>query len=424
MAAYSVGEVKSLPKKLEVPDAVVEITRRLEDNGFETWTVGGAVRDALLGEYRSDWDLATAARPDAVRKLFRPSYPIGLQFGTVGVRGSDDYVYEVTTFRRDIETDGRHAVVEYADELEDDLARRDFTVNAIAYHATQREFRDPFSGWNDLNAGLLRCVGDPATRFAEDYLRVLRGLRFAGRFHFDIEEGTWEALIAAVPKLPRLSGERVREETLKVMASPLPSPSLDLYRKSGAVGVTYPGLDHIEEAAWHRLLRSIDALPSRRLRLRLTMFFAPIGGGIEEMMTRLRFSNAEIRDVSALRNAIRIPLPRPGDIVTARYWLRAVDPARARDALRLHAAEAVGRDAGPAERAELAEQTRLILNVIRRSDPVVVGDLAIDGNDLKQLGLQPGPEFARILETCLDMVIEDPELNTRAKLIETVREWL
>ena len=105
MAACYVVEVKDRPEKLEIPEAVAEITRRLEQNGFETWTVGGAVRDALLGEYRSDWDLATAARPDAVRTLFRPSYPIGLQFGTVGVRGSDDYVYEVTTFRRDIETD-------------------------------------------------------------------------------------------------------------------------------------------------------------------------------------------------------------------------------------------------------------------------------------------------------------------------------
>jgi hypothetical protein len=188
--------------------------------------------------------------------------------------------------------------------------------------------------------------------------------------------------------------------------------------------VTFPGLENIDETAWHRLLRSIDALPSWRLRLRLTMLFAPVGDGIESMMTRLRFSNAEIRDVLALRAAIELPLPHPGDVITARYWLRAVDPGRARDTLRLHFAEAVGSDGGPSERAELAEQARLILNVIRRGDPVAVGNLAIDGNDLKQLGLQPGPEFARILETCLDMVIEDPDLNQRAKLIETVREWL
>lgn len=424
MAAYYVVEVKALPKKLDVPEAVAEITRRLEDNGFETWTVGGAVRDALLGEYRSDWDLATAARPDAVRKLFRPSYPIGLQFGTVGVRGSDDYVYEVTTFRRDIETDGRHAVVEYADDLDDDLARRDFTINAIAYHATQHEFRDPFSGRDDLNARLLRCVGDPVTRFAEDYLRVLRGLRFAGRFQLEIDERTWKALIAAVPRLPKLSGERVREELLKVLASPVPSASLALYRKSGALGVAFPGLETVEDAAWRRLLRAVDALPSRRVRLRLTMLFAPIGDGIESMMTRLRFSNAEIRDVVALRAAIEVPLPVAGDVVSARNWLRAVQPARARDTLRLHAADAMGRDASPSERAELAEWARLVLNVIRRGHPVTLGDLAIDGNDLKELGLQPGPEFARILETCLDIVIEDPELNQRGKLIETVREWL
>ncbi len=418
------GEVKVLPRKLEVPEAVVEITRRLEGDGYETWAVGGAVRDALLGEYRSDWDIATAARPDTVRGLFRPSYPIGLQFGTVGVRGSDDYVYEVTTFRRDIETDGRHAVVEYADELDDDLARRDFTINAIAYHAINHEFRDPFSGWKDLNARLLRCVGDPATRFAEDYLRVLRGLRFAGRFELEIEARTWESLIAAVPSLPKLSGERVREELLKVLASPVPSPSLALYRTSGAVGVTFPGLDAAEAVDWHRLLRAVDALPSRRVRLRLTMLFAPIGDEIASMMTRLRFSNAEIRDVVALRSAIAVPLPVAGDVVSARDWLRRVEPTRARDTLRLHAADAMGREADRSERADLAERARLVRGVIRRGDPVTIGDLAIDGNDLQELGLQPGPDFARILETCLDMVIEDPDVNQHAKLIETVREWL
>ncbi len=417
-------EVKGLPPKLEVPEAVAEITRRLEQNGFETWTVGGAVRDALLGEYRSDWDLATAARPDHVRRLFRPSYPIGLQFGTVGVRGSDDYVYEVTTFRRDIETDGRHAVVEYADDLDDDLARRDFTINAIAYHATRHEFHDPFSGWDDLNARLLRCVGDPATRFAEDCLRVLRGLRFAGRFQLEIDEKTWGALTAAVPRLPRLSGERIREELLKVLASPLPSRSLALYRTSGALAVTFPGLLVLEDAAWQRLLRAVDAIPSRRIRLRLAMLFAPIGDGVGNMMTRLRFSNAEIHYVTALTTALMAPLPVADDVVSARGWLRLVQSARARDTLRLHAADLVSRGAGPSERAELAERARLILSVIRRGDAVTIGDLAIDGNDLKELGLQPGPEFARILETCLDIVVEDPGLNERSKLIETVREWL
>ncbi len=241
--------MKRLHGKLDVPDAVAAIAKRLEDQGYETWAVGGAVRDALLGGSRGDWDLATAARPETVLELFRPSYPVGMQFGTVGVRGIDGKLYEITTFRRDIETDGRHAVVEYADRLDEDLARRDFTINAIAYHPLHHEFHDPMGGWEDLQCRVLRCVGEPATRFAEDYLRVLRGLRFAGRYELEIDPATWDALVAAAPNLPRLSGERVREEILKVLAGPVPSRSLELYRRSGAVVVLIPEFaDH----RWHR----------------------------------------------------------------------------------------------------------------------------------------------------------------------------
>ena len=414
-------ELKDLPEKLEVPEAVSDIARRLEEHGFATWTVGGAVRDALLLEYRSDWDLATSAPPDTVRKLFRPSYPIGLQFGTVGVRGSDGRMYEVTTFRRDIETDGRHAVVEYADNIDDDLARRDFTVNAIAYQPLRHEFLDPFSGWGDLQKKTLRCVGDPSRRFAEDYLRVLRGLRFAGRFGFEIEPGTWEALNEAVPLLPRLSGERIREELLKVLTLPVASASLALYRESGALAVLFLELPSLDADAWSQLLGTVDSLPPYRSGLRLAEFFSSAGSRIEGMMTRLRFSSAEIRGTVALSRAMEQSLPEAEDVVAARRWLRVVQPEWARGVLRLHAARASGRGASRSDRNRLAAQVRLLLNVIRRGDPVTIGDLAIDGNDLKGIGLRPGPEFARILDECLDAVIEDPRLNQREVLLDMVR---
>ncbi len=393
-----------------------EIARRLEAGGYETWAVGGAIRDALLGEFRSDWDLATAARPETVRKLFRPSYPIGVQFGTVGVRGADGRVYEVTTFRRDIETDGRHAVVEYAESLDEDLARRDFTINAIAYHPLREEFHDPFDGWSDLRRQTLRCVGEPSLRFAEDYLRVLRGLRFAGRYRLAIEPATWEALKAAVPKLDRLSAERVREELLKTLAAPAASPGLALYHESGALRVVAPEL--IGAEAWDETCRTVDELSARRLRLRLAVLLSPAGDEVEALMTRLRFSNAEIRDVVALRQVLDLPLPAAGDLVWARRWLRRVGPERGRDALRLHHARARARRLDAGARAKLAAQTRRVLEVRRRGDPVTLGDLAIDGNDLKDLGLTPGPEFARILEACLDEVLVDPSLNQRERLLE------
>ncbi len=411
-------------EKLEVPRAVREIADRLEKRGFETWAVGGAVRDALLGVYRSDWDLATAARPDTVRKLFRPSYPIGIQFGTVGVRGSDGRVYEITTFRRDIATDGRHAVVEYAERVDDDLARRDFTINAVAYHPLRHEVYDPFAGREDLQRRVLRCVGQPEQRFAEDYLRVLRGLRFAGRYGLEIEAATWTALKEAVARLPQLSGERVREELLKTLAGPGASCGLTLYQESGALAVLLPELAELGESRWTEVVSTIDSLPPARFRLRLAALFAPAGEGIQGLMIRLRFANVEIRDVVALAGAVAVPLPEGDDPVAGRRWLHDIRAAGARDTLRLQFARARARRLVSAERAKLAARARLLLQLGRRGEAVQIADLAIDGNDLKALGLRPGPDFGRILERCLEAVIEDPKLNTRERLIELVREQL
>ena len=404
-----------------MPEAANEIVRRLEEHGFETWAVGGAVRDALLIGSRADWDLATAARPDTVRKLFRPSYPIGIQFGTIGVRGSDGYVYEVTTFRRDLETDGRHAVVEYADTLDEDLGRRDFTINAIAYHPLHHELHDPYDGRGDLDRRILRCVGDPTLRFSEDYLRVLRGLRFAGRYDLEIENATWTALQAAVPNLPRLSGERVREELLKVLAAPSPAPSLELYRKSGALQRVFGEIAGLDDTEWSSLIRAIDRIPVEQTGLRLALLFQPAGPEIEAMMSRTRFSNAEVREVVGLSEALAQPLPEPGDAVAARGWLREVTPDRATGALLLHSAHLEASEPGAAARTRLAEQAQIIGAVRDRGDPVTLGDLAIDGNDLNDLGIQPGPEIGSTLEACLSAVIEDPGLNKRATLLDYVR---
>ncbi len=407
---------------LDVPAAVVEITRRLEERGYATWAVGGAVRDALLGSSRTDWDLATAATPETVRKLFRPSYPIGLRFGTVGVRGRDGLVYEVTTFRRDIETDGRHAVVEYADTLDEDLSRRDFTINAIAYHPLRHEIHDPFDGRSDLQRRLLRCVGDPARRFAEDYLRVLRGLRFAGRYGLEVETATWTALTTAVPGTSRLSGERVREELIKVLEAPGAPAALELYRRSGLLAELFPELDRLDNEEWGRRLRAIADLPRDPVRLRLALLFEPLGETAEETLSRLRFSNAEVRDVTELGAALREPLPPPDDVKAGRRWLRAVTPEWAEDALRLQAALAEGWDAEEDERRRLEAQAARVREILERGDPVTLSDLAIDGNDLKELGLEPGPDFGRILDACLDAVIEDPSLNRRPALLELARE--
>jgi tRNA nucleotidyltransferase (CCA-adding enzyme) len=203
------------PATLEVPDPILQIARILEGAGFEAWCVGGTLRDTLLGQPQSDFDIATSATPEQVQRLFPRTVEVGVKYGTVGVLDRDRVLHEVTTFRRDVITDGRHAQVQYGVSLEDDLARRDFTINAIAYHPIRREWRDPFAGSQDLERRLVRAVGDPAQRFREDYLRILRAIRFAARFDFAIDPRTWDAALAEAPGLTRLSAERVREEWFK-----------------------------------------------------------------------------------------------------------------------------------------------------------------------------------------------------------------
>src|SRR6478672_9285649 len=180
--------------------------------GHESWFVGGAVRDALLGHPNLDWDLATAATPQQVQRLFRRTVPVGIEFGTVGVLDDKGVLHEVTTFRRDVKTDGRHAVVEFGASLDEDLARRDFTINAIAYSPKKDEIRDPYNGGQDLERKIIRAVGEPWERMREDRLRALRAIRFGARFGFEIDPKTWAAIIESAPQLGRLSAERVKQE--------------------------------------------------------------------------------------------------------------------------------------------------------------------------------------------------------------------
>ncbi|HEX7918117.1 MAG TPA: CCA tRNA nucleotidyltransferase, partial [Gemmatimonadales bacterium] len=197
---------------------MLAIATKLQDAGHDTWCVGGAVRDALLGIPQSDYDLATAATPEQVMALFKRTVPVGVEFGTVGVFGDDKKLHEVTTFRHDVTTDGRRAVVKWGASIDEDLARRDFTINAIAYHPLRHEWKDPFGGATDLiKKKEVRAVGKAEERFREDYLRILRGARFAARFRYCIAKETWMAMSEHAPGMANLSAERVREEWFKTL---------------------------------------------------------------------------------------------------------------------------------------------------------------------------------------------------------------
>lgn len=437
---------------LHAPDEVVRIARRLEDAGFSTWAVGGAVRDALAGHGQGkDWDLATAARPRDVQRLFRRTVPVGIAHGTVGVLGSDNRLVEVTTFRRDVETDGRHARVSFSDTVEEDLQRRDFTINAIAWHPRTHEVRDPHGGLPDLRAGIVRTVGDPGERFREDRLRVLRALRFAGRFGFRIDLGTWRAAIEAAPELPLLSAERVREELLKVLKEvSRPSDSLRLYESSGALAVLYPELQACagvmdgDEDVWTHLLRSADAAPSSRIPLRLAALLHDVGKPVTQsadgtfpghaaagaarvmgMMTRLKFSNAE-RDFTTHLVAQHEDLPGPdASDAGVRRWLRVVGREYVHDLLRLEICNAKGRASVDETRVRAAEALRRRADALMRAGAALeIGDLAIGGAELRALGIPAGPRMGRILRGLLDRVTDDPRLNTPEALAELVRAGL
>lgn len=418
--------------ELHPPDGLVEVAEGLESAGHEAWAVGGAVRDELLGEVRADWDLATDARPQEVRRIFRRTVPIGVEHGTVGVLASDDVMYEVTTFRLDVETDGRHAVVEFADSIEDDLGRRDFTINALAWRPATGELRDPYGGREDLRRNVLRAVGNPDTRFAEDHLRVLRGLRFAGRYRMDVAPPTREALERAVGHVDDLSAERVREELMKVLSDRRPSDALRLYREYGVLEVWYPRLDQAagEDPRWELNLAAVDSIPRARTLLRLTRWLVPLSddGGTRaergrELCRRLKFSNAVRDRVSTLLEQLdRIPGPTDSD-ARIRSWLSEVGEEHVRDLFRLHFAGI--------RAARARERGRMLVHVWRRvhrellsGSPLDVTDLALTGRDLMELGVEEGPYVGLLLDELHAQVLENPELNNREDLLEVAEELI
>ncbi len=424
------------------PEAVGWLATRLEEAGFEAWVVGGAIRDLLLRRPTADWDLATTARPEEVRATFRRTVPIGIDHGTVGVLARGGALYHVTTLRRDLRTDGRRAVVEFGDDIEEDLARRDFTCNAIAWHPTRGDVLDPEGGLADIEAGILRTVGDPRERFGEDYLRVLRALRFSGQFGFTIAEETWGALCDAVPWLGSLSAERIQEELMKVLAqSDRPSRALGLYDRSGALAKLYPELardgEGLGRTRWEEALRVCDAVRRWRPLVRLAALLSPLAhedpgetcavrARVVGLMARLRFSNQVSRHLSTLVANRTLARPKQ-DAAQIRRWLHRTGPEFFPDTARLWCAEARARVAPvgasqPASPAEVAGQIRAIRSALSEKPPLGVGDLALDGERLQALGLPPGPRFGQILDGALEQVLEDPGLNTRAQLEEWMRQ--
>jgi len=300
-----------------------------------------------------------------------------------------------------VQTDGRHAQVAFGVSLTDDLARRDFTINAIAYHPLRHEWRDPFNGAHDLDRKLIRAVGDPNWRFQEDYLRILRALRFSARFDFRIHSQTWEAAQANAQGLAQLSAERVRDEWFKGIATARKvSKLVTLWREAGAARIWLPEI----RSAATEVRGAVDKLSRDPVLVSSLLASDPAS-----LLTRLKCANKDIERGRAIREW-RERFPDPKKLADVRRWLSAAGTA-ADDLLALLLAT-TPRSPLPA----------VVESIRAAHDPLTLKDLAVGGDDLITAGVRPGPDIGAMLERLLAEVLEDPKRNQRERLLERVRE--
>jgi tRNA nucleotidyltransferase (CCA-adding enzyme) len=440
-----------------VPDAVVELCRQIERGGFRAWVVGGGLRDLLRGQAAKDWDLATSATPQQVTQLFPRVVPTGIDHGTVTVlwRGGS---YEVTTLRGEgAYSDGRRPdKVHFIADIEQDLARRDFTVNAIAYDPLTDRLIDPFGGLDDLRAGVLRTVGRAADRFAEDGLRVLRAARFAATLEFQLEPETLAAITPALDSFKRVSPERVRDEWLRTLEAQRPSRGFEVMRETGILAITCPDLteqfgctqnryhaydvwmhsmqcmDACDRGAVHRLAGLLHDLGKPRTRALsektgdYTFYNHEIVGArmADGWLKRYRFSNEQRERVVHLVHHHLVCYSDEWTDAAVRRFVRRVGLDRLDDLLALARADSLAKGRDVSE--ELAALDRLaarIEQVRRQGGALGVRDLAIDGNDvMRHLQIAPGPIVGNVLEELLQRVLERPELNQRDSLLQAADE--
>ena len=438
---------------MDIPAFAAGILRTLETAGYEAYCVGGCVRDALLGRMPEDWDIATAARPEETLALFGPdALPTGLRHGTVTIRRPGGSA-EVTTFRRDGDyTDHRRPEsVTFTASLEEDLARRDFTVNAMAF-SLRGELRDPFGGREDLEERRIRCVGEPARRFGEDALRILRGLRFAAVLDFTIEPETAAALSAARGDLAVIAPERILTEVRKLLLSPRPSAVLRAFPEVfgvfwaelapvGGFGERNP---HHCYDLWEHTLHALDAVPPEE-SLRFAALLHDVGkpdcfsldeDGVghfyghaarsaalaDAMLVRLRAGNALREEVAELIRRHDTPLPGCPE-ATLRRLLRRLGEERLRRLIALQRADNLAQ--APAYRAErgagLDEVLRRLDAILREDACFSLRQLAVNGRDLLALGFR-GPAIGTALDHLLNEVVEGRLPNEREALLQAVRE--
>ena len=441
--------------KITLPRKVIMIINNLRLHGYEAYAVGGCVRDSILARRPEDWDITTSARPEEIKKLFRRTVDTGIEHGTVTVLVGKD-AFEVTTYRIDgAYEDSRHPKeVRFTNRLEEDLRRRDFTINAMAYNDEVR-LVDVFGGMKDLNHHLIRCVGDARERFSEDALRILRAVRFSAQLDFPIEENTAEAVRELAPTLENISAERIQTELVKLLVSAHPERIQDAYEMGitkivlpewdAMVGVEQKTPHHKYDVAQHTLhaLKNVK----RDKILRLTMLFHDMGKPsmkttdengrdhfkghalvseeiARKVMHRLKFDNDTIKKVTRLvcyhdyrmeatPKNVRRAMNRIG-VELFPYYL----------AVRMADAKAQS----PYKRREKIENIiairEIYQEILLNKECINLRQLAVSGRDLMKLGMQPGRELGGMLTELLEYVLDDPARNEKEILCNYVKEKL
>ena len=435
--------------QIQLPDKVHKIINILEEAGYEAYAVGGCVRDSVLGRKPDDWDITTSAEPEETKRLFARTIDTGIRHGTVTVM-LDREGFEVTTYRIDGDyEDGRHPKeVTFTASLEEDLKRRDFTINAMAYNESQG-LVDIYGGLADIKAGVIRCVGDAKERFTEDALRMMRAVRFSAQLGYRIDEDTRTAMTERAPNLQKISAERIQTELVKLVVSPHPD-YLRIAYETGITAQILPEFDlcmktmqnnphHCYDVGEHILHSMLAVEPDKVLRL--GMLFHDIGKpqtmtvdeegithnkkhpvvGAEmtrKILRRLKFDNDTIdkvtklvlyhdQEIVAAPAGVRRAVNRIGeDIFPLLFAVRRADVSAQSDYLREDKLRKLSYIEG------LYEEIR------SQGDAVSLKNLAITGTDLIAQGRKPGREIGIVLQELLEKVLEDPSLNTPEKLLE------
>lgn len=390
------------------PGAAALLTR-LHAAGYAAYAVGGCVRDSLLGQTPHDWDLCTSATPEQVLELFGEAHciPTGLQHGTVTVKHGGE-LYEITTFRTEgAYSDGRHPDhVAFVPDVKEDLARRDFTINAMAYNA-EEGLIDPFGGQNDLAAGIVRAVGEPQRRFEEDALRILRLYRFAARFGFAIDPATGQAARALCRHLDCVSEERIAEELSRLLAAPAPGA----YLEAEVLAVIFPELDAAELPESRRILDALEP-GMEHVPVRLAALLCPLGeAGARAALRRLKCSNALTGTVSTLVREAAAGMPGAALTLTARRFLSRYDLATITDLTALCSAQ------HPEQAEAFAALQQEAARLVETNACCRINQLAVNGRDLMDAGIRPGPGLRRVLDALLEQVLTGQLPNEKAALL-------